>query len=184
MIESQVKIETSLLKKNYENIRQCCDLHYLKLFYGEKIFCFLKLNVTCSLNTVLWKNVALTFIFKFWAEKDFYLLQWVHIIEFFLNITIPLHSFFLTVDIHIIMTSRDLSSQEVDGLFPGYSHTSQSSSGFWELCQLTCHLHSFSTGQSHRTQGVFSKGLSLLKSSCLSKTKKNSLLHLFSIPSL
>lgn len=94
MIESQVKIETSLLKKNYENIRQCCDLHYLKLFYGEKIFCFLKLNVTCSLNTVLWKNVALTFIFKFWAEKDFYLLQWVHIIEFFLNITIPLHSFF------------------------------------------------------------------------------------------
>ena len=153
------------------------------LFCGEKIFCVLKLfNVTCSLNMVLWKNVALTFIFKFWAEKDFYLLQWVHIIKFFL--TLQFHYivfvFFFTVDIHIIMTSRDLFSQEVAGLFPGYSHTSQSSSGFWELCQLTCHLHSFSTGQSHRTQGVFSKGLSLLKSSCLSKTKKNSLLHLFS----
>ena len=157
MIESQVKFETSLLKKNYENIRQCCDLHYLKLFCGEKIFCFFKLNVTCSLNTVLWKNVALTFIFKFWAE--IFMLQWVHIIEFFLTLQFHYIVFFLTVDIHIIMTSRDLSSQEVDGLFPGYSHTSQSSSGFWELCQLTCHLHSLSTGQSHRTQGVFSKAL-------------------------
>lgn len=110
--------------------------------------------LTLPVTYSVMENVALTFIFKFWAEKEFYLLHWIHIIYLVFE-TLQFHNlfsffkhynsitqfcFFFIVDIHVLMTSQDViltrSSWFISRLQPYFPKF------FWVLRTMPAHLSS------------------------------------------